>query len=780
MHTILTHWSADNILANKKIHEYTQAKIEERWKSARYRRVWYYFFEKEIEQDTQKELKISLFSEQMTLRDPEYQALIARASSQYTTSGDEIFRDEATLMCNNYIFWQDIFSGSDEENDFLFTQQLIDLIVSGNGPGFVTNSSYWMSDVLLQVRRARADVQLVHNIVSWEYTYKTLLKACGNYIGTFAMLPRFVELLGTGWNTDTLLSVFEESQQLQLHVILEPSYQISCALLSNADVQPYGYVDIIHSPYSHVISRFGARWSQRPRYLKLLLVLSIIIVSGWIWWTSLFILPVVRWLFALARTSWQYLALLQNAFSTWYRHYQSQHMNYLNLYDNMIDPDMSVQKSSKAQHFMNRRYDIIPFAWHELVWDAKQYAKILYETILSMVTKNDFSSKNIAMISAVRQRWQDHNLSLLIVKDGQYTEQILYRFEQLLWLAKQITFDSFDQSHYTETYELIDDLVSTKKYHFRFWTFRNALWDGVVVGISSGVIGWLWSYLRNRWITGSSALAAGPWMIPHAFAQSDDVLLSHTELKEVMAEVMTPNDVDTFFTFIDTNSSATLWDTMVNLFGEHQWNIYTNHLMDQWWRIESSSAGSILFEQVLYDNFPVDSSHGGRSWLKSLLHRIYDYDNLQDYAQLIDQSWLPETLQWLQDGSLTIEQFAQLDIKQREIITQALFYHYPQEKLSLLFSSEFVDTSATLSRWDKILQFFEQGKTNVHPTTSWEVVVDQTDMSEMFHSFLWSLQTRIANRRNSWNISLPERVEYLFWKISPFTFPVIKRDKKMK
>lgn len=96
------------------------------------------------------------------------------------------------------------------------------------------------------------------------------------------MLPRFVELLGTGWNTDTLLSVFEESQQLQLHVILEPSYQISCALLSNADVQPYGYVDIIHSPYSHVISRFGARWSQRPRYLKLLLVLSIIIVSGWI------------------------------------------------------------------------------------------------------------------------------------------------------------------------------------------------------------------------------------------------------------------------------------------------------------------------------------------------------------------------------------------------------------------------------------------------------------------------------------------------------------------
>lgn len=104
MHKLFTYWSADNILANKKLYEYIQAKIKEKWKSVRYRRVWYYFFEKEIRQDIQKEVKTSLFVDQTTLRDPEYQALIARASHSNKNSNDGIFRDEATVLCNNYIF----------------------------------------------------------------------------------------------------------------------------------------------------------------------------------------------------------------------------------------------------------------------------------------------------------------------------------------------------------------------------------------------------------------------------------------------------------------------------------------------------------------------------------------------------------------------------------------------------------------------------------------------------------------------------------------------------
>lgn len=151
-----------------------------------------------------------------------------------------------------------------------------------------------MSDVLLQVRRARTDIQLVEAILNGEHTYKTLLRACGEYIGTFAVLPRFVELLGTGWNTETLLSVFEEASQLRLHALLQPSYQISCVLLSQAIIQPYGYVDVINTPYANVMSRFGGRWSQRAWYVKLLFVLAIIFISAWIGGSSLIVLPIIR------------------------------------------------------------------------------------------------------------------------------------------------------------------------------------------------------------------------------------------------------------------------------------------------------------------------------------------------------------------------------------------------------------------------------------------------------------------------------------------------------
>lgn len=281
MHTLLTFWSADNILAHKKLNESVQAKINEKWKSVRYRRVWYYFFEREIQQDIQHQITSSSLGESTSLRDPEYQSLIARAS-QKNTDPQGVFRDEATVLCNNYLFGQDVFSGSNEESEELFTQQLIGLISAGDGPEFVTTNGYWMSDVLLQVRRAKADIQLVQAIVNGEHTYKTLLRACGEYIGTFAVLPRFVELLGTGWNTETLLSVFEEAQQLRLHALLEPSYQISCVLLSQTIVQPYGYVDVTVTPYANAMSRFGGRWAQRAWYIKLLFVLAIIFISAWI------------------------------------------------------------------------------------------------------------------------------------------------------------------------------------------------------------------------------------------------------------------------------------------------------------------------------------------------------------------------------------------------------------------------------------------------------------------------------------------------------------------
>jgi hypothetical protein len=79
---------------------------------------------------------------------------------------------------------------------------------------------------------------------------------------------------------------------------------------------------------------------------------------------------------------YQYLELLKNLLSQWYIRYSDYNTTYINLYDAMIDPDQSTKDSVAAQHTMIRRYDIIPFSGHELVWDATQYAKILYDAIM--------------------------------------------------------------------------------------------------------------------------------------------------------------------------------------------------------------------------------------------------------------------------------------------------------------------------------------------------------------------------------------------------------------
>lgn len=93
------------------------------------------------------------------------------------------------------------------------------------------------------------------------------------------------------------------------------------------------------------------------------------------------------------------------------------------------------------------------------------------------------------MMEGVANRSQDNNLSLLIVQDGNYAEQALYRFSNLLKIMHHtITKDENYKNEYTAQYESIDELISAKKYNFWLWTFRNALRDGAVVAISSGVL----------------------------------------------------------------------------------------------------------------------------------------------------------------------------------------------------------------------------------------------------------------------------------------------------
>ena len=107
-----------------------------------------------------------------------------------------------------------------------------------------------MSDILLQCRRMRADVDLVQSICHGDHTYKSLLKACSEYIGQYASLPNLFAYLDISRSTDSLLSLLEESTQDRLKALLQPSYEVICNLLSADDVKTYGYVSIIDTAYT--------------------------------------------------------------------------------------------------------------------------------------------------------------------------------------------------------------------------------------------------------------------------------------------------------------------------------------------------------------------------------------------------------------------------------------------------------------------------------------------------------------------------------------------------
>ena len=80
MYSINTFWSANNMIAKRKLQEATNVAIEHEWKTKRYRRLVYYFFEKEIQTDIRKRLETDFISTHHLLIDPEYQACIARSA----------------------------------------------------------------------------------------------------------------------------------------------------------------------------------------------------------------------------------------------------------------------------------------------------------------------------------------------------------------------------------------------------------------------------------------------------------------------------------------------------------------------------------------------------------------------------------------------------------------------------------------------------------------------------------------------------------------------------
>ena len=118
--------------------------------------------------------------------------------------------------------------------------------------------------------------------------------------------------------------------------------------------------------------------------------------------------------------------------------------------------------------------------------------------------------------------------------------------------------------------------------------------------------------------------------------------------------------------------------------------------MDTRWRISDDQTTSELFSSALHSDFPVSPDDAAWGKMIHFLHRTYDYDNLAHYSRLLSESWLPETLQGLQSGNMSLSEFAALSLEQREIITQALFYHLDLDSLQQLFDSQVVSPEIIL------------------------------------------------------------------------------------
>lgn len=78
MHTIHTQWSSDNLTFQRLIEELVRQQIEDKRQNKRYRRLAFYFFEKEITSDIYESVIKESMSPEQLLSNPEYQALMAR------------------------------------------------------------------------------------------------------------------------------------------------------------------------------------------------------------------------------------------------------------------------------------------------------------------------------------------------------------------------------------------------------------------------------------------------------------------------------------------------------------------------------------------------------------------------------------------------------------------------------------------------------------------------------------------------------------------------------
>jgi len=161
---ITAHRSDTNPLAHHMRDRAVQSEIDRRRRSSRYRRLVYYFFEKEITTDIARELQDYYVNLDISLTDQETQALVARSSLSHQSLTSVEWYESMTIL-NDYILGQGVYEYDNADSDTLFAEHLGALLLSRQ-PQSEMNIQTMSTDVLLGCRQRRADVQIVSKLLN--------------------------------------------------------------------------------------------------------------------------------------------------------------------------------------------------------------------------------------------------------------------------------------------------------------------------------------------------------------------------------------------------------------------------------------------------------------------------------------------------------------------------------------------------------------------------------------------------------------------------------------
>ena len=240
-----------------------------------------YFFDQEIRADIARDIASQDTSQPRDIYHAEYAALLARSASGLEHQ-DYVSLDVLTLLVNDYLFAEGEFLDKDyAQADQILADALHDECKERN---------IAMTDALLELRRARADVTLARELDEGIHSYQSLSKRVGDYIGTFGTLPRFAAYFDE-WSPGVLDALLKDPSKCK--ELLEPRYELALARIDDQALQAYGSLDIVRTDYTHGLARLGVWWISQPRYLKLMMSIGIVFVSVLRGGRSLWILPLL-------------------------------------------------------------------------------------------------------------------------------------------------------------------------------------------------------------------------------------------------------------------------------------------------------------------------------------------------------------------------------------------------------------------------------------------------------------------------------------------------------